>query len=83
METCTRTLLVYLQMYKASEMEWSVPVEKVLRKTFNRMLTEFGQLSGTLGRDLNGNLTSLITGKKVFNDVVNESLVSRTMFLLL
>tara|TARA_A100001388_G_scaffold25834_1_gene16671 strand:- start:7931 stop:10393 length:2463 start_codon:yes stop_codon:yes gene_type:complete len=50
------------------------PSGEGFEKDLNRMLTEFGQLSGTLGRDLNGNLTSLITGKKVFNDVVNESL---------
>jgi len=43
-------------------------------KDLQRMLTEFGNLSGTLATDLEGNLTSLITGKKVFNDVMNESM---------
>ena len=43
-------------------------------KDLTRMLNEFGQLSGSIAKDPAGNLISIITGKKLRNDVLDKGL---------
>jgi hypothetical protein len=45
-------------------------------KDLVRMLTEFGQLAGSLAQGKDGNLVSLITGHKVRNNIISERLAT-------
>lgn len=51
----------------------SGPAGKGFERDLKRMLNEFGQLSGSIAKDSNGNLISIITGKKLRNDVLESS----------
>ena len=52
----------------------SGPNGEGFERDLNRMLTEFGQLGGSLAQGKDGNLVSLITGKKVRNNIISETL---------
>lgn len=43
-------------------------------KDLERMLTEFGQLSGSIAKDAENNYVSIITGKKIRNDLLTANL---------
>lgn len=50
------------------------PNGKGFAKDLERMLTEFGQLAGSLAKGEDGNLVSLISGKKVKNNIISDTL---------
>ena len=44
------------------------------------MLTEFGQLSGSIAKDAQNNYVSIISGKKIRNDLLTANLERIKMF---
>ena len=57
------------------------PTGEGFDKDLDRMLTELGNLSGSLAQGRDGNLVSLITGKKVKNDIIVTSLAKVKQFV--
>lgn len=52
------------------------PSGEGFERDLQRMLTEFGQLAGSLAQGKDGNLVSLITGQKVRNNIISERLAT-------